>query len=608
MKLSRIAVLAGIALLLAADARAQRGPPGGPPPGGPPGMPRLPPPPVGQQQPGYPPPPPAYRQPVYQPPTYQQQPYERRYSSSANHTTRDLDAEARERAAAEQAEARRREGPYVEPQTQQYLAPAYQDRSYPDQPSAPPPAASAPPPPASVAPPPPRSNGAGGLPDWALPLVLIAALPALLYALRDDEPRLKKGTVAATMTEGRAADLELAIERVDRGDFAGAVPLLQAAVRHDDVGAPGAHLLLAHCFLKTGLPEVACEEIRSLALTDQPLERLYEVANAFLEAGLVDAARPLYLAILRIDVSFRDVAARVKSIQLPTGRSAIGGATPVRPPSSADPADDVTGNQGALPERFAEVKFLAKGGMGVVYEARDRDLDRRVAIKMLAPTYCADAEFVERFFRESRALARLTHPAIVQVFDVARTPVPYIVMEYLDGKSLRRVLAERMLPYRQRLLVGLTIARGLGYAHAQGVVHRDVKPENIILTEDGRTKLLDFGLARMAAEAGHPSIPHLTQPNVVMGTPSYMAPELYMGVTASTRTDAFALGRVLKELVLAVEPDGSPAPPPSAGLAALLDRMTSPDATQRPESLAGVDTALEDEIARMSPPSRAVQG
>ena len=251
-----------------------------------------------------------------------------------------------------------------------------------------------------------------------------------------------------------------------------------------------------------------------------------------------------------------------------------------------------------LPERFAEVRFLAQGGMGVVYAARDRDLDRPVAIKTLSPALAADADFVERFFRESRAMARLSHPGIVAVYDVGRAPAPYIVMEFLEGQTLKRKLTDGALSYRQRLQVALAVTRALAFAHAGGVLHRDVKPDNVMLTTDGRTKLLDFGLARMTdLDAGDA---RLTRPHAVMGTPYYMAPELMMGTPASAATDAFALGRMLEEVCRAAGPDGTLRTPGPA-LAGAIEAMVRMEPAARGTDLEALAQELEVELALLDP-------
>jgi eukaryotic-like serine/threonine-protein kinase len=199
---------------------------------------------------------------------------------------------------------------------------------------------------------------------------------------------------------------------------------------------------------------------------------------------------------------------------------------------------------------------LGAGGMGEVYRARDTRLQRDVAIKVLPKHLADDPDRGMRFEREARAVAALSHPNIIAIHDVgAEGPVVYAVMELLDGETLGSRLRRGRLPLRKAVDVGAAIAEGLAAAHARGIVHRDLKPENIFLTADGRVKLLDFGLARMpeptppASGATRTTPGGLTVPGMTMGTAGYMAPEQVRGEAVDARSDVFALGCVLSEMV-----------------------------------------------------------
>src|SRR5262245_57500962 len=191
---------------------------------------------------------------------------------------------------------------------------------------------------------------------------------------------------------------------------------------------------------------------------------------------------------------------------------------------------------------------LGKGGMGSLYLARDPGLDRLVAIKLLKEDYLEDQEFRERFSREARALARLRHPNIVVVFDFGEhEDRPFMAMEYIDGETLRQRLV-RIPPLK--LALGLAIVEdlcaGLASAHDAGIVHRDIKPDNIMMDRQGVLKLLDFGIARTAhAESTH----QMTQPGMIMGTYNYMSPEQLLGEAVDKRSDIFAVGAVLYQVI-----------------------------------------------------------
>jgi serine/threonine protein kinase len=201
------------------------------------------------------------------------------------------------------------------------------------------------------------------------------------------------------------------------------------------------------------------------------------------------------------------------------------------------------------------VSLLGAGGMGEVYRARDTRLGRDVAIKLLAPALAADTNAVARFEREARAVAALSHPNILALHDVGReNSTAYVVTELLDGSSLRERLAQGGLSLRKVVEYGTQIANALAAAHERGIVHRDIKPDNIFITNDGRVKLLDFGIAHAMApppDADSATMAKSSDPSrgVLLGTAGYMAPEQIRGGAADHRSDIFALGAVLYEML-----------------------------------------------------------
>src|SRR5262245_25068623 len=187
---------------------------------------------------------------------------------------------------------------------------------------------------------------------------------------------------------------------------------------------------------------------------------------------------------------------------------------------------------------------LGAGGMGEVYRARDARLDRDVAIKVLPERLANSPEARARFTREAKALAALSHPNLVAIFDVGTEQgIPFAVMEYLAGTTLREALAHGALRLAQVIEIGAAVADGLAAAHTHGVIHRDLKPENIFVTGLGQVKVLDFGLARFAPSAPlGATAPYLTEAGRVMGTLGYMSPEQASGDVHDERGDLFALG------------------------------------------------------------------
>jgi len=204
------------------------------------------------------------------------------------------------------------------------------------------------------------------------------------------------------------------------------------------------------------------------------------------------------------------------------------------------------------------IALVGEGGMGQVYRARDPRLGRDVAIKVLPPQFAADPDRLRRLDQEARAAASLNHPAIVAVYDIGQTAqgVSYIVSELLTGMSLRERLSDDgAIPVRKAIEYATQIAHGLAAAHDKGIVHRDLKPENIFITDDGRPKILDFGLAKLHSAEGTDggasdrSTMLGTDPGLVLGTAGYMAPEQVRGLPADHRTDIFAFGCVLYEML-----------------------------------------------------------
>lgn len=205
---------------------------------------------------------------------------------------------------------------------------------------------------------------------------------------------------------------------------------------------------------------------------------------------------------------------------------------------------------------------LGRGGMGEVYRARDTRLDREVAIKLLPPKLAADAQFRARFEREARTISALNHPHICTLHDVGQAsiggePFDYFVLELVEGESLAERIARGPLPLAEALACARQITLALDAAHRRGIVHRDLKPGNVMLTKTG-AKLLDFGLARVDPRSDRPgdasTYALLTQPGEIMGTPAYMAPEQLRGAAADGRTDMWALGVVLYEMVAGSRP------------------------------------------------------
>jgi len=244
----------------------------------------------------------------------------------------------------------------------------------------------------------------------------------------------------------------------------------------------------------------------------------------------------------------------------------------------------------AIPEkigRYSIVDVVGKGGMGVLYRAQDTVLERDVALKMMLVDFSHDAATRERFQREARAVARLQHRNVVTIHELGEVEgTPYIVMELLGGRDLDALLkADVPLTLVQKLEIAGQLCEGLAYAHEQGIVHRDIKPGNVRVLEDGTVKILDFGIAKFAQSS-------VTQTGSVMGTPSYMAPEQIMGQPVDGRSDLFSAGVLLYELLAGTKPFQGDSP------TAVVYQIMNGDPVPLEKSVSGLPEAINQIVTK----------
>ena len=241
---------------------------------------------------------------------------------------------------------------------------------------------------------------------------------------------------------------------------------------------------------------------------------------------------------------------------------------------------------------------LGAGGMGEVYKARDTRLDRTVAIKVLPEHVAADPDLKQRFEREAKTISSLNHPHICTLHDIGtQDGIDFLVMEYLDGETLAQRLEKGALPLDQALQIAIEIADALDRAHRQGIVHRDLKPGNIMLAKAG-AKLLDFGLAKPTgvglvgpATAMPTQSAPLTSQGAILGTLQYMAPEQLEGREADTRTDIFAFGVIVHEMVAGTRPFGGESQ--ASVITAILERDPVPLSEVQPVSPSALDRVVK---------------
>src|SRR5580658_454232 len=256
------------------------------------------------------------------------------------------------------------------------------------------------------------------------------------------------------------------------------------------------------------------------------------------------------------------------------------------------------------------LSFIGKGGMGAVYQARQRSLDRLVALKILPAQAAVGPGFGERFNREARALARLNHPNIVAVYEFGQVNgLPYFLMEFVDGLNLRQLEQAGKLTPREALQIVPQICEALQFAHDEGIVHRDIKPENILVDKKGRVKIADFGIAKILGPERDVSI---TETKGAIGTPHYMAPEqVERAASVDHRADIFSLGVVFYEMLTGELPLGKFSPP-SAGrvevdvrLDDVVLRALEKDPELRYQKVSQVKTAVDTIATTAAPPPGA---
>jgi len=349
------------------------------------------------------------------------------------------------------------------------------------------------------------------------------------------EEKLKKGGLTEEEDNKIRFDLAELYTRTE-GKEKEAVSLYQRVARGDSGMQAEALYRVGMSFLSRGLHDLALKNFDQVTASNLPDEKkkemFYQIATALEEKEIYEKARDFYGMILVIDVEYRDTQARMGNVKKVLDEKEKEAA------ASASVAGQKEASQKAsLEDRYEDIKKIGEGGMGAIYRATDKILGRTVALKVIKEEIRSDTEAVNRFIREAQSAGTLQHPGIITVYDIVVDDLLYIVMELVEGTDLSGYMEknEITLPWFKK--IAIQVCEALGAAHKKGIVHRDIKLDNIMITTEGQAKVADFGLASISTGATG-----MTQVGQVLGTPLYMPPEQIKGQKTDNRSDIYALG------------------------------------------------------------------
>ena len=309
-----------------------------------------------------------------------------------------------------------------------------------------------------------------------------------------------------------------------------------------------AALLIAEAEKRKGMPEVGAEILTKILknkkIDKNTEEAFYTLARLYEDIGEEERALEIYKRFLAEFIKYKDIEERYNKLKKTTSKKKI---TPVskKPTRTGTLSVADIGLSKEAQERYVLVREIGKGGMGVVYEAKDTVLDRQVALKVMRPEISIRRREKERFLKEARTSAMLNHPNIVTLYDIVEDESGqiFLVFEYVDGRNLSHLIDNEKISLNKSIDIGTQVLEGLKYAHTKGVIHRDLKPSNIMITKRGRAKILDFGIARVAYNTLY------TFTGQTSGTPAYMAPEQHLGEKVDQRCDIYSFGATLYEML-----------------------------------------------------------
>ncbi|HHT9112761.1 MAG: protein kinase [Planctomycetes bacterium] len=314
-----------------------------------------------------------------------------------------------------------------------------------------------------------------------------------------------------------------------------ALSLLQTVERVPSEYQLDAQFRLGKFFFKKGTRNIAEEYFNKVIEAAMPMDKkvdsLYQIGVAFEEHDIPEKALDIYKKIISFDIGYKDIAKRLEII---TQRLKM--------------KETMSASELVLEDRYEDIQLIGQGSIGVVYRAVDKILKRKVALKVIKDDYKNNKEAIERFIREAQSVSLFKHPGFITIYDINVNKQFFIVMDYIEGEDLQLLMKKGALPMKDAVQIAINICDALSCAHQNGVVHRDIKPGNILVMKDLRIKISDFGLTQLMT----PSV--IGQPGQVLGEPVYLSPEQIRGETLDYRSDIYSFGIILYEMLTGKTP------------------------------------------------------
>jgi len=314
-----------------------------------------------------------------------------------------------------------------------------------------------------------------------------------------------------------------------------ALSLLQTIERVPSEYQLDAQLRLGKLFFKKGTRNIAEEYFNKVIEAAMPMDKkmdfLYQIGAAFEEHNIPEKSLDIYKKIISFDIGYKDIAKRLEVITQRLKMKAT-----------------MSASELVIEDRYEDIQLIGQGSIGVVYRAVDKILKRKVALKVIKDAYKNNKEAIERFVHETQSVSLFKHPGFITIYDININKQFFIVMDYIEGEDLQHLMEKGALPIKDAVQIAINICDALSCAHQNGVVHRDIKPGNILVMKDLQIKISDFGLTQLMT----PSV--IGQPVEVLGAPVYLSPEQIRGETLDYRSDIYSFGIILYEMLTGKTP------------------------------------------------------